>query len=123
MKKIGFILMSAAAMILWGASPAFAGTNGPLATTDGSSAQFFHTSANGNEYFRICDTDADGDSVYVSFNYSGSGGDIRVNNTAGSASPCKIFSLNIAEGKTVNYKSCQDDSFGDTCSGTKQGIA
>jgi hypothetical protein len=114
------VAVVSAAILFTGLSTgtSWAGSNGPIASTDGSTAQFFHDGDN----FKICDTDSDGDSVYVSFNYSGSGGDIRLNWTGGSGT-CTTRSYNIGEGKTVNYKSCQDDALGDTCSAYKQGTA
>lgn len=105
-----------------GNSPAFGGTNGPLATTDGSSVKFY----NAGDYFHICDTDADGDSVYVSFHYSGSGGELRLNYTggvAGGTNGCINRTYNIGEGKTVYYKSCESDAFRDTCSDYVTGVA
>jgi hypothetical protein len=118
MKRVITIATAAVAFIGLSTAPAAAGTNGPVASTDGSTAQFFHD----GDKFKICDTDSDGDSVYVEFNYSGSGGDIRLNWTGGEGT-CTTRTYNIGEGKTVNYKSCQDDTAWDTCSGYKQGEA
>jgi hypothetical protein len=58
----------------------------------------------------------------VSFHYDGSGGELRLNWTGG-AGTCGNRSYNIGEGKNVYYKSCQDDAFGDTCSGYVRGVA
>ncbi|HEY0167274.1 MAG TPA: hypothetical protein VGB75_09540 [Jatrophihabitans sp.] len=118
MRKLVTVVIAALLFLSLGASPAFAGTNGPIVSTDGSTAKFF---ADG-DYFHICDTDSDGDSVYVSFYYSGSGGDIRLNWTGG-AGTCVNRTYNIGEGKAVYYKSCQDDAFTDTCSGYVKGTA
>lgn len=101
-----------------GTPAAFAGSNGPVASTDGSTAQWMHQ----YDYFNICDTDADGDWVYVEFYYSGSGGNLKLNWTGG-ANTCVARGYNIGEGKTVHYRSCQDDAFNDTCSGWKSGVA
>lgn len=108
--KVVAFFVALPAIVLLGAQPAFAGTNGPLSSTPGSSARFFHD----GDYFRICDTRADGDPVYVEFYYSGSGGEIRLNWTGGNGT-CTNRTYNIAEGKTVHYRSCVDDSFNDTC--------
>lgn len=118
MRKLMAVLSAVLLFLFIGASPAFAGTNGPIVSTDGSTAKWYHD----GDYFHICDTDSDGDSVYVSFYYSGSGGDIRLNWTGG-AGTCVNRSYNIGEGKDVWYKSCQDDAFGDTCSGYVRGVA
>jgi hypothetical protein len=108
----------AAMMVLSSGGPALAGSNGPLVTTDGSSAQFFH---NGDK-FKICDTDSDGDSVYVKFQVGSSDSDVRLNYSGG-APGCVTRTYNISEGKKVYYKSCQDDTFRDTCSSTVVGTA
>lgn len=118
MKRLLTFGAAAVLFTVLGSGTAFAGTNGPLVTTDGSSAKFFHD----GDYFHICDTDADGDSVYVSFHYSGSGGELRLNWTGG-AGTCVNRTYNIGEGKDVYYKSCQDDAFTDTCSGYVKGTA
>jgi hypothetical protein len=104
--------------IVIGYGPAFADTNGPLATTGGSSAQWFHS----GDYFRICDTRSDGDAVYVKFSYSGSGGDIILRWSGGSGT-CTNRTYNITEGRTVTYRSCVDDFPPDTCSSPKTGVA
>lgn len=78
--------------------------------------------AHSGDVFRICDTDADGDSVYVKFSYAGSGGDIRLNWTGGGGT-CTNRTYNIGEGKIVYYQSCEDDAFNDTCSAKVTGTA
>lgn len=118
MRRLFTLVTASAVFIALGTGPAFAGTNGPWVTTDGSSAKWFHD----GDYFRICDTDADGDSVYVEFYYSGSGGNIRLNWTGGNGT-CTDRSYNIGEGKDVFYRSCQDDTPPDTCSGWVRGVA
>lgn len=118
MKRLLAVVTTVLMFTFLGSGTAFAGSNGPIVSTDGSTAKFF---ADG-DYFHICDTDADGDSVYVSFHYSGSGGELRLNWTGGSGT-CVNRTYNIGEGKTVYYKSCQDDAFTDTCSGYVSGVA
>jgi len=118
MKKLLAVVTAVLMFTFLGSGTAFGGTNGPLVTTDGSTARWF---ADG-DYFHICDTDSDGDSVYVSFHYSGSGGELRLNWTGG-AGTCVNRTYNIAEGVRVYYKSCQDDAFTDTCSGYVSGVA
>ncbi len=118
MKKLLAVVTSALMFTFLGSGTAFAGTNGPLVTTSGSSVKWI---ANG-DYFQICDTDPDGDSVYVKFHYSGSGGDLRLNWTGG-ASHCVNRTYNITEGRRVYYQSCEDDTFTDTCSREVSGVA
>lgn len=115
------ILVTTAATVLFiglGSGSAFAGMDGPTVKTDGSSAKFFNV----GDKFEICDTDSDGDAVYVSFYYAGSGGSVRLNNPNG-AGTCLTRSYNIPEGRRVYYKSCQDDAFADTCSAYVTGVA
>lgn len=124
MRRFLVVLISTSLFIALGMGVATAGTNGPVASTDGSSAQFFHS----GDKFKICDIDSDGDSVYVQFHYEGSGGDIRLNYTGGTnggtnGSGCVMRTYNVGEGKTVFYKSCQNDAFNDTCSSEVTGIA
>ena len=112
LRRVVVLIAVSSALFMTGTSGAWAGTNGPLVTTDGSSAKFI---ANGDK-FQICDTDSDGDQAYVKFHYAGSGGTLRLNNTSG-AGTCQTKSkYNIPEGRTVYYQSCQDDFPPDTCS-------
>jgi hypothetical protein len=109
---------AAVGVVILTSPAAFAGTNGPLATSGGSSAKWFHS----GDYFHLCDTRSDGDPVYVEFSYSGSGGEIRLN-WSGGADTCVDRTYNVGEGKTVRYHTCVDDTFNDTCSVYKEGVA
>lgn len=119
MKKLILMAIALLALVLFGASAAFAAAsaNGPLVTTAGSSAKFYHS----GDYFTICDTRGEGDWVYVKFHYSGHG-DIQLENHGGNGS-CINRAYNITEGVTVEYKSCISDAFNDTCSGWVKGVA
>lgn len=110
--------MASTLLVVGTAPAAFAGSNGPLASTNGSTARFFHD----GDYFKMCDTASDGHSVYVKFKYSGSGGELKLSWTGG-ADSCVNRTYNIGEGKTVQYKSCVADTAWDTCSGWKEGVA
>lgn len=118
MKRTLVLALAVPALVIGGAPAAFAGSDGPLATTGGSTAKWRHA----DDTFRICDTNADGHSVYVKFYYSGSGGELQLNWTGG-ADTCTVRAYNIGEGKTVTYKSCIADTLWDTCSGWVEGVA
>jgi hypothetical protein len=118
MRRVITVVSAVVLFLGVGTGIASAGTNGPIASTGGSTAQFLHS----GDIFRICDTNSDGNSVYVKFHYSGSGGDVRLNWTGGSGT-CTDRPYNIGEGKTVYYTSCISDTLWDTCSGEKSGVA
>lgn len=103
------------ALVILGGGPALA-VNGPTVSTDGSSATYLDT---GND-FEICDTDKDGDSVYVKFTWTGVSGYTTIEYTGGveggGGDGCVNRDTVIPEGKRVYYKSCQQDAFDDTCS-------
>lgn len=118
MKKLLAVALSLPVLAVAGAPAAFAGIDGALATTSGSSAKWRHA----DDTFRICDNASDGHSVYVKFYYSGSGGELQLNWTGG-AGTCTVRPYDIGEGKTVTYKSCIADTLWDTCSGWVTGVA
>ena len=65
MRRLLIVLVVATTFVTLGAGSALA--DGPLATTDGSSAQFITS----NNSFNNCDSDADGYWVYVSGHLQG----------------------------------------------------
>ncbi|MFT4009483.1 MAG: hypothetical protein QM655_05510 [Nocardioidaceae bacterium] len=120
MKRV-LVFLAAVLLLFFGSGSAFA-ASGPTATTDGSSAQFIDTTAHPNS-FEVCDTDSDGDWVYVDYKVGSSSTVHRIEYHGGTAGGggdgCIIESTTISNGKTVKYKSCQNDAFDDTCSGWK----
>lgn len=112
MKRLLTVLVAAMTLVTLGAGKALA--DGPIATTDGSSAQYL---TSGNK-FKNCDTDADGDWVYVKWHLSGSTNNTTYENHNGAGS-CTYPPTGLPDGKTIVYKSCQNDAFSDTCSDWK----
>lgn len=105
-------IVAAVTFTTLGAGSALA--DGPVASTDGSSAQYITS----NNSFINCDTDADGDWIYVSWRIQGSSDITTYENHNGSGS-CTYPLTGLANNRTIEYKSCQDDNFADTCSAWK----
>lgn len=91
-----------------------------LATTDGSSVEFNNnTNQSGTniERFHVCDTDADGNGVYVDWRFNGTTGDER---WAGGNGTCHNFDHTWAENKDVDFRSCEEiNLWPDDCSDWK----
>lgn len=85
-------------------------------STNGSRVTFYNgPSGSTTESFKVCDTAADGNSVYVRWQFNGGSG--REQQYGGNGS-CVTFSHNWAEGLTVKFQSCEDvNNFWDDCSG------
>lgn len=120
MKKQLATVATTGALVILGAGPALA-VNGPIAATDGSFAQYLDD----NNFFKICDIDVDGDWVYVKYSFTNSNGYTSIEYRGGvdggyNGTGCIYRDSGIPEGRTVYYKSCQNDSFDDTCSSYKE---
>lgn len=90
------------------------------ATTDGSSVVFNNNTPDpdtNDEWFRVCDTAAYGNGVYVDWTFNGSSGSER---WAGGNGTCHNFGHTWAEDKAVTFRSCEEiDFWPDDCSGWK----
>lgn len=87
------------------------------ATTDGSSSTFIPV----GEKFRVCDTSADGNSVYAQWTAGSRSGRDEWH---GGNNTCATFDHSFAEGTSVRFKSCENrNNLPDDCSDWKSARA
>jgi hypothetical protein len=122
MHRLARAACAAALMVFCAGCSGSAGGDKDTATTEGSAVTF---SADG-DVFTICDTQDDGDPVYVKLSYKGSGSGIRLRNDdgpGGAGDGCVERAYDIGEGTKVSFESCEADSLFDTCSDEITGTA
>jgi hypothetical protein len=111
MRRLLIVMVAMTTFITLGSPAALA--DGPVAGTDGSTAVYVTS----NNSFRNCDTDPDGDWVYVSWHLSN--GQTTINENHLGSPYCTYPPTGVRDGLTIYYKSCQNDAFADTCTDWK----
>lgn len=111
-------IVGATTLVVFGAPAAFAQTW--TASTDGSSVVFNNNTANEKnnvERFHLCDTDADGHSVYVEYEFGAISG---TDEWSGGSGTCYNFDHKWSEGVDGQFKVCENiNNWPDDCSDWK----
>jgi hypothetical protein len=121
LKKAALVGAAATAIVLGVAGSAQAGTD---AFSDANNGTVKFVSY--GDKFVVCDTFADGLSVYNEYKYIRIDGtvqhDVEYNN--GGSGTCATYDHNFGEGRSVTFRACLDvPYFVDTCGGWRVGIA
>ena len=120
-RRIATVLGAGAAILLGGATAAYAGTDA-VSSRPGVTVNFISY----GDKFKVCDTSLDGYNVYADYTYVRIDGSYQTgthylstgNNT------CKTYDHDFGEGRIVNFRACVDRAIlPDDCDDWRVGIA
>lgn len=118
--KVGMATAAATMVTGMAVAPANAGADSPVSSTGGATAKFFNV---GDEV-RVCDTQADGESVYAQYRINGGNTSDTSQHNGGNNTCDRRSTGNPAEGSEVQVRAARQaelapDNYGDW----KTGIA